>query len=200
MPKPLKEYVQQVLGEHKRGQKIMQAMEHAAVVVNAHPENGTWRRKATRRHIFWEAAVDKLVELLAGDRGVHIVEHFDTVSFVFDDAVLVRLKKADISLHTSNYPTPQAELFNDHTADLFGFTGLQRVEAVYIPNRFDTGIVWTGIVAHDNDNLLWHFELTETVAAPVIALPAVPKPIPADLAKIKKPVKDADRKKKDGDR
>jgi hypothetical protein len=118
------------------------------------------------------------------------------VSFIFDDAVLVRLKKATVSLHTSNYPTPTAELFHDPDVDLFGFSGLQRVEAVYVPNRFDTDIIWTGITAHDGDTELWHFELVPVPAvAPTVALPTRVQPSPADLVQLKNRAKEADRKK-----
>jgi hypothetical protein len=77
---------------------------------------------------------------------------------------------------------------------MFGFTGLQRVEAVYVPNRFDTGIIWTGIVARDGPVELWHFELTPA-AAPTAALPKPVQPQATDLAKVKNQAKDANRKK-----
>lgn len=195
MSKPLKEYVQQVLAEHERGEKIRLAFEYANAVVNATPESVNWRRKGTRRAIFWEAAVDKLIELTADDPGLHVVEHLDTVSFIFDDAVLLRLKKANLTLHTSNYPTPTAELFDVHEVDLFGFTGLQRVEAVYIPNHFETDIVWCGVVAHHGDVELWHFDLPEPAIAPPVTLPTVPAPAAEDLAKLKSQPKDAEQKK-----
>jgi hypothetical protein len=197
LTKPLKEYVQQVLAEHARGEKIRQAFGHANVTVSALAKSATWRRKGTRRALFWEIAVDKLIELTIDDPGLHRVEHYDTMSFIFDDAVLVRLKKADMSLHTSNYPTPTAELFHVHQTDLFGFAGLQRVEAVYIPNRFDTDIIWSGIVARENGVDLWHFELVESVAVPTAALPQPVQPPAADLAKVKNQAKGADQKKSD---
>jgi len=153
--------------------------------------------QGTRRAMFWEEAIDKLIELTAGDPGLQIVEHHDTVSFIFDDAVLVRIKKASISLRTRNYPTPLADLFDDHSTDLFGYTGLQRVEAVYIPNRFDTDIIWSGIVAHEGTTELWQFELVEPVTVPVAALPP-PIPMPTeDLARLKDQVKAAKYKKSD---
>jgi hypothetical protein len=77
---------------------------------------------------------------------------------------------------------------------MFGFTGLQRVEAVYVPNRFDTGIIWTGIVARDGPVELWHFELTPAV--PASAAPrSARQPQATDLAKVKNQAKDANRKK-----
>jgi hypothetical protein len=201
LTKPLKEYVQQVLAEHGRGENIRRAFEHANTTVSALAASATWRRKGTRRAIFWEIAVEKLIELTMDDPGLHLVEHHDTVSFIFDDAVLVRLKKADMSLHSSNYPTPTAELFDIHQADLFGFTGMQRVEAVYIPNRFDNDIIWSGVVAHQGDAELWHFELTPPAAVPTATLPAPVQPPTTDLAQVKNQAKGANQKKSDnGDR
>jgi hypothetical protein len=197
LTKPLKEYAQQVLAERDRGHKIHEAFQHANGRVKVLGKNTTWRRTGTRRALFWEAAVDKLIELVADDDGVQVIEHHDTVSFVFDDAVLVRLKKASMDLRTSNYPTPTAELFHDHQADLFGYLGLQRVEAVYIPNQFETDIIWSGVVARDNDADLWHFELTPAVAAPAVALPRPVTPPASDLAKVKNQAKGATQKKSD---
>ncbi len=169
------------------------------MTVTALAASATWRRKGTRRAIFWELAVDKLIELTQGDPGLYVHEHHDTVSFIFDDAVLVRLKKADMGLHSSNYPTPLAQLFHEHEADLFGFAGLQRIEAVYIPNRFDTDIIWTGIVARDGHIQIWHVELVAPAIAPIVPLPQPAQPTADDLAKLKNQAKDADRKTGNGD-
>lgn len=194
MSKPLKEFVQQVLAEHNRGEYLRQSLEYADSMVSALAMSATWRRKGTRRAVFWEFAVDKFIELTQDDPGLHVQEHHDTVSFIFDKEILVRFKKADIGLHSSNYPTPTAELFHEHQADLFGFTGLQRVEAVYVPNQFDTGIIWTGVVARDGDKELWHLELAAPVTAPTAALPPQTAASADDLATVKNQAKNADRK------
>lgn len=181
----MKEFVQQVLAEHNRAAEIRQALEAGDEALRKQPDNGWWRRKSTRRAYFWENAVAKLIELTADDPGVRIVRHFDTVSFIYDEAVLVRLKKAGYTLHSSNYPTPMAELFHNYNTDLFGNPGLQRVEAVYIPNRFDTSILWSGIVARDGHKPLWHFELVDLPVAPLIPIPAPVQPSAATLARLK---------------
>jgi hypothetical protein len=200
LSRPLKEFVQQVLAEHNRGEYLRQAIEYANSTVSTLAISPTFRRKGTRRALFWEFAVDKFLELTQGDPGLHVQEHHDTVSFIFDQEILVRFKKADLGLHSSNYPTPTAELFHEHSADLFGFTGLQRVEAVYVPNQFDTGIIWTGVVARDGNRALWHLELTAPVSVPVTALPT-PAPTSADdLATVKNQAKNADRKQDDNGR
>src|ERR1700723_906273 len=162
-----------------------QALYFGVNVANANPDNGWYRRKSTRRHIVWENSVHKLIELTADDPDCEVIRHYDTVSFLFEDAVLVRLKKADIALHSSNYPTEQAQMFHDHAEDMFGFAGHQRVEAVYIPNRFDTGIIWAGIVAREKKTHLWHFELNEPVAVPVKTLPTPVQPSAASLVRLK---------------
>lgn len=160
-------------------------MQFGSAAVVADSNSGWWRRKGTRRHIFWENAVKKLIELTAEDPNCQVISHHDTVSFIFDDAVLVRLKKANMALRTSNVPTELAQLFHEHRKDLFGFTGHQRVEAVYIPNRFDTGIVWAGIVAREKKIHLWHFELAEPVVVPVTTLPVRATPPAATLARLR---------------
>ena len=197
MPKPLKEFVQQVLAENDRGEYLRQAMEYANSTVNALSISATFRRKGTRRALFWEFAVDKFIELTQGDPGLHVQAHHDTVSFIFDQEILVRFKKADMGLHSSNYPTPTADLFHEHNTDLFGFSGLQRVEAVYVPNQFDTGIIWTGVVARDGNRELWHLELTAPMSVPAATLPTSAPTSADDLATVKNHGKNANRKQDD---
>jgi hypothetical protein len=202
LTKPLKEFVQQVMAERGRGWKVRQALHFGMDAANADPDNGWWRRKSTRRHIVWENAVNKLVELTADDSDCRPVPHHDTVSFIFEDSVLVRLKKADMALRSSNYPTEQAQMFHEHERDMFGFSGHQRVEAVYLPNRFDTGIVWSGVVAREKNKHLWHFELTEPVVVPVTTLPTPVQPPAASLARLKPQATKDDKnneKKEDGE-
>jgi hypothetical protein len=147
-----------------------------------YPDRAWWRRKATHAGLMWEYAIQHLLNNLGDD--VRAVPHNDTMSLIFDDRLLLRPKKADYELKTKNYPTPTALLFHEPEADLFGFTGLQRAEVVYVPNRFETAIEWVGIVARN----AWSFELEDAPAA-VEALPLAPMASakdPADVATLKK--------------
>lgn len=160
MPIPDQAVVRETLAKHGRDVAIYKAMDTGWDIVRKRfPDQARWRRKSTRAGLVWEYGVDSLIESMAGGPGVHIASHHDTVSFVFDDLVLVRLKKASVELQSSNYPTDLATAFHDHAADLFGFAGLHRVEATYVLNQIETTPIWIGIVAREGKSHLWNFEL-----------------------------------------
>ena len=179
MPTPNEEAVKRVLAINDRAALIRGAVENAwSTVSTEFADLAWWRRKTTRAALVWEYAVQAAIEALAGDPGVRVVRHHDTVSFVFDDTVLVRFKKANIELKTSNYPTFLAQLFHDHEVDdLFGLGELQRVEAAYVLNRFQTGITWVGMVARDKRQVLWNFELAPAEGTEVIEFAPRPEPV-----------------------
>ena len=187
MPIPIENHVKQILEKLDREKKLLEAIRHGWISRTNHPGNNQWRRKSTRAHVVWEAATQKAIELFADDSGVRVIQHYDTLSYVFDDAVLLRFKKTGLTLRSSNIQTTLSSLFHDHKSDLFGHQGLQRVEACYVLNRWESEIVWAGIVARENKAHLWHFEL-DTPDADAIVLPfqSAPRAAPADLAKIKK--------------
>lgn len=151
-----------------------------------YPDRAWWRRKGTHRGLMWEYTVKNAIDRLGP--GVRVLAHNDTISLIFDEELLVRSKKADYELMTRNYPTLTASLFHDPEADLFGFTELPRVEVVYVPNKFETGIDWVGIAARENDRVIWSFEIEEAGhEAEMLPLEtAAPAKSPADLAKLKK--------------
>jgi len=196
MTMPTETVVRKVLGKNGRGLEIQTAILAAwDTVKEKYPDRAWWRRKSTRAALVWEQAVDNLIGSLQDDPGAVVQRHYDTVSFIFDDIVLLRIKKADIELMTSNVQTELASLFHDHEADLFGYRGLQRIEAAYVLNQFETDIMWTGIVAREQKSQLFHFQFDE-LAAPVEApmlFPLPKKTSPADLATPKRV--DDDKKK-----
>ncbi|MEL6646978.1 MAG: hypothetical protein AAFQ05_04625 [Pseudomonadota bacterium] len=199
MPLPLQEHVRQVLLENGRDARIHHAVHEGwRSFQDNYPQRHQWRRKATSREIVWEEVTQRLAVLASNDQGVAFIEHKDTVSLIIDDEVLLRLKHADTSLMTSNYPTAEAEAFDDHEAELYGYTGLQRVKLCYVPDQFERDLIWTGIAASVNGRFLWKIELDGkgAVEAPV-ALPLVePEQNTAKLAKLKGQTSEQGRKKK----
>src|SRR6185437_7417651 len=144
----------------------------------------------------WEYTVANAIAALAADKGVAVAPHHDTVSFVFDDTVLVRFKKANIELQSSNYPTMLALLFHDHKADdLFGLGELQRVEAAYVLNRFQNAIVWAGIVAREKRRSLWSFELARAAGAEVVELLPPAEPVAPAAERVIQPRATPEEKK-----
>jgi hypothetical protein len=126
----------------------------------------------------WEHSVDNAVKAMEADRGLRVIAHQDTTSFIFDDAVFLRFKRAGLSLMTRNYPTALANLFHKHERDLFGFEGYHRVEIVHVFNRFQTDLDWIGVVGREKKQVLWDFELRRGGAA-VVELPPAEWPAPA---------------------
>jgi len=170
MAKPDEAVVRRVLATNGRGSLIRTAVaESWSATMKQYPQRAWWRRRSTHAGVMWEHSVQNAISMLDGDRGCKVVPHDDTYSFIFEQAVLVRFKKADIELMSRNYPTSLATLFHNHEAQLPGFEDLHRVEAAYVLNQYQTNIEWIGIVARQEKRVLWHFDLeTQT---PTVQLP-----------------------------
>jgi hypothetical protein len=188
MPTPHQPTVRGLLKKNGRDIILRNALEDAWDTVKA-ARKPWWRRKTTVAELFWENAVENTISGFADDAGIVPVPQDDTVSFVVEDQVLLRVKKADLQLQTRNYPTPQAQLFHDHEVDLFGHPGLQRVEAVWVPDQFESELEYIGIVAKEKNNVLWQFELGAEEAE-IIPFPATPAPVAPAAERVMK-VKDA---------
>jgi hypothetical protein len=160
MPAPSLPLVDAILGQRNRKEVIRSAISGSwDTFVTTYPQRAWWRRKSTRAALLWEHSVENAVQAFDADDGVRPIPHDDTLSFVIDQQVLVRFKKADLELKTRNYPTFLAQLFHTHEEMLPGFEDLHRVEAAYVLNQYQTGIDWIGIVARNRDNVLWRIDL-----------------------------------------
>lgn len=182
MPVPVQEEVVAVLERHARDVLCREAIEKAwATVKQGYPALAWFRRKSTARALMWEHSVQGVIDVLSSDGHIKAVRHYDTVSFIMDDAVLMRLKKADVQLSTSNFPTPLAGLFNKHERDLFDHPGHQRVQLVHVFNPLQTELAWIGVVARDDrGRVLWEHELRSRAdGAEIVQLPTAPRPVPA---------------------
>lgn len=175
MPTPNLEFVRETLESKDRDLKIRAAIHQAWQDVEAkYPDRAWWRRATSLRSVMWEHSVDRVMQVVEEDASLTSVRHYDTASFIADDTVLFRLKKANRKLFSSNYPTQMATLFHRHSADLYGHQGFQRVEIVHTFNRFMTGIDWIGVVARDGRKIIWDFELRRGDEGTVLSLPTPP--------------------------
>jgi len=199
MPIPLEEHVRQVLLENDRGLKFFQAAQDGwNAFQSGYPQRHQWRRKSSSRAMVWEEVVKRLVEVSTKDAGIAVVEHRDTLSLIVEDEVLFRLKHADTALITKNYPTDEAQDFDNHEIDMYGFSGLQRVKLCYVPDQFETSLIWVGVSASNKGQFLWKIELDDVgaVAAPEM-LPLVElEQNTAKLAKLKSADDESGKKKK----
>lgn len=160
MPAPKIEDVRRILESGDRDLKIRAAIDQAWAEVQAkYPDRAWWRRASTLRHVMWEQSIERVMEVVEGDPNLVYVPQNDTGSFIADDRVLFRLKKANRGFLSSNYPTPLANLFHRHSVDLYGHEGFQRVEIVHMFNRLQTALEWIGVVARDGKKVIWDFEL-----------------------------------------
>lgn len=172
MPTPDEDIVRSTLTKNGRDKLIRAAMANSwETFLEKYPERAWWRRKSTRAGLIWEYSVQNAIAALEDDPGFKPIAHDDTMSFVFDQQVLVRLKKADLELRTSNVQTLLASLFHAHEAQLPGLEDLQRVEAAYVLNQYQTQIEWIGIVARSRKRLLWKWELEGSGVVERLPLP-----------------------------
>ncbi len=200
MPAPDETIVRRVLAQNERDVRIRSCIEKAWSDLKVkYADRAWWRRKSTTRAIMWENSVQAVLAELGTDEGVRPIPHDDTVSFIADDLVRFRLKKASLSLFTSNFPTPLADLFHRHDADLFGHIGHHRVEVVHVFNRYKTALDWIGVVAREKTEVLWKFELPQGGAS-VVAFPPVVSQKPASDSVLRPAAVHAGEKNSDADK
>jgi hypothetical protein len=119
---------------------------------------GIWPR--TRANMMFERLAVRLQEEFVDDAGVEFCFADETVKIIFDDLIV----HAVLS-------------FCEADEDLFGFTGLQKIEIVYNVNATGTGIRGIMVQARDGDIKLWGYRLGEA-GEPFGAVPVTPFPQP----------------------
>lgn len=164
------------------------------------PQRGEWRFPRGAAEFIWESWTAKFIPLAEEDPRVHVQTGHQTVHYVLNDEVLFRLKRADATGISANYPTMAALAFHDdEMPQLPLLAEYGRVEVIYKTDSFKTQVTDIGVVARDKGNVLWYFSLAEMAAAGAIAdIGDAPTndPQPRSLV-APKPVPDS-RKSKDG--
>lgn len=135
-----------------------------------------WRARG-RANFVWEQAVHYAVLGLTDVPGVTVVLHNESYHFLVNGTISFRLKKADSSGYTSNYPTQEALAFHDPQMPLTGIPADQRVEVTYSLNRTQTDLSDIAVVAREGDAIAWSYSLllSNSVASlPSSSAPANP--------------------------
>lgn len=183
-----KENFQKLLSKNGREDIIYNAVIGGWKDYQASSEFNKWKRKGTRASIVWERMIDRALGEFDGAEGINIVERDDTVSFVFDEVLLLRFKKGDSNKISSNYPTSLALSFHKPNKDLFGYEGVRRAEVIYVLNDRETEIESVNIVARNGKSITWEFELLGSNEN-IIPLPITPQhevPSKKGIARLKK--------------
>ncbi len=119
---------------------------------------GHWRRRGRANYV-WEQAAHYAATELDPIPSVAVLLKNESYHFLVDDRVSFRLKKADSSGFTRNYPTQEALAFHDPQLPLSGVPAQHRVEVTYQLNEAETSVSDIVVVARDGDKVLWTYSM-----------------------------------------
>jgi hypothetical protein len=114
--------------------------------------------KRTRRNLVNNLIMHEVTKCFFEVPGTHI-STFHGRSVLQIGPLVVRFKKVDEDLRTSNFPTPTALLF-DGQAPLPGIPRGDRVTVGYLLNEFETSILGVFVILAKSDSVLWSYELS----------------------------------------
>jgi hypothetical protein len=142
-----------------------------------------WRRRGRANYV-WEQAAHYAALELDPIPSVSVLVKNESYHFLVGDRVSFRIKKADISGYTRNFPTQEALAFHDPQIPLTGVPAAQRVEVTYTLNASETDLRDIVVVGRNGDEVLWTYSLlrNNSVASLPITQPETPAQQP-DVAK-----------------
>jgi hypothetical protein len=130
------------------------------------PYAGHWHKRG-RANFVWEQAVHYAATTISEMPGVKIVPKDHSFHFLVNGQVAFRMKKADSTGFTSNYPTQEALAFHDPQLPLTGIEAAQRVEVTYVLDKTETKISDISVVARDGNRIEWTYSIlnSESIAS-----------------------------------
>lgn len=120
-----------------------------------------WRKRGRSNYV-WEQAAHYAVTAVGEMPGVTVIIKNESYHFLVDGTIAFRLKKADSSGFTRNYPTQEALAFHDPQLPLTGVPAEQRVEVTYVLNTTETDISDVVVVARNGDQIAWTYSLLQS--------------------------------------
>jgi hypothetical protein len=134
-----------------------------------------------RANIMWGRMIHIAREFFDGTPGIEFFYHHNTVSIKVDGlshAVLFRYKKADRTGKSRNIQTVLSDAYHDHSIrylfdDMFD---PDRIEVVYILNKFGSAIEDVRIVGRNGKHLAWWYSIMPEADILILSPPVTVKP------------------------
>jgi len=117
-----------------------------------------WRKRGRANYV-WEQAAHYASLDVGQMPGVTVIVKNESYHFLVNDVIAFRMKKADSSGFTRNYPTQEALAFHDPQLPLTGVPAEHRVEVTYTLNKAETDISDIVVVAREGDDIAWTYSL-----------------------------------------
>ena len=145
---------------------VSRAFEEWSGVQKYRAENhlSTLRYPRTIANYVFDAIVREAISEFGNDPEVHIVHKAQTVLFCFGSTVIGRFKKANKAKMGQNIPTQAFLSFVDPQQSLPGFPPeATKVEFTWCANKTGTEIEKVMVIARNIGQVLWWYELENTV-------------------------------------
>lgn len=141
----------------------------------ATPNRGIYKYPRTRANIVFEYMIKHARQAFRDDKNVRELERNETSKFVMKGKVVFRFKKGNEQGISSNVPTFSALAYNDPQQTLISLPTIQRVDIVYVLNRFETLIDYVSIVARSAGDIAWSYDIYDrSVDGEVVPMPSTP--------------------------
>ncbi len=139
----------------KYGEIIQQCFQAAySHWIEKHRDELNIHRGRTRSNFVWDCVVDHLRAALATDGKFRFIDTHGTMYLIYDQSLLIKVKKLDRGLRASNVLTIASTKFN-HQIYLGFDQNLAHVYLGYVPNDLNTEIEQIHIVCPDGNGVAW---------------------------------------------
>ena len=131
----------------------------------------------TRANIVFDLIAGRILAEFYEDKNVRVLQKDESIKILIEDALLVRIKKANESGLGSNVPTQSVMAFVTQEPDIPGLLpDIYKVEICYFEDMTGAEIASVKVTARDNDKILWSYEIGRGAdsGAEIIPFPSGP--------------------------
>ncbi|MFS8973894.1 hypothetical protein PO002_05170 [Cupriavidus necator] len=164
----------------------------------ASPVASRMQHKRVRANFMWNQLISHAKVRFDGRAGVRVDTKSNWDGVLINEQFFIRMKKAESSLLSRNYPTRAALAFHDQIQDLFG--GVARLELLYVLSSDETEVEQIVLVQRHKKQILWKIDVVGDSGADTQSIipfaPTAPTNAGAVSDRVIKPRKD--REQKDG--